>query len=643
MMEQMDIEEQEAAKRDKKLVAAYHALKPEEKAVYDQRKAYSREMSLKRKAKDFVGAIDVYKKMVSEGIPPDHYIYSQVLNMYAQLKRPSSAEKVWNKMLAMVEASAQDPAWNISKAPNRVWLPTLNAMIHVWSQSDNLVKAMEVYDSISSTYGLKPDEASFQPILFMLASRNDIASVERLYFDWKVAHPDFVGSVRLYTLLIIMYGNAKQYHTIATLFDEMKEKKVKLDPISIQKILKTLIVSDEQITSDLVFKLQGLGALNNAFPVLANDLTTMDEALTLLASMKASEVAPDVGIFNTLIPRVCKDIKEAKEMLSRMENEYGLKPNGFTFDALLMMAATPADKSKVEDVAAVSADMQSRGILPSESTYCILIRFYSQIGMKSVAIELLDVLKSHKPILSPKTHNAVIRLFAFGGPYDKLLEALKEVQEAKVRLDSSTVDIMFQSMMRRQKFLDCSQMLTHMIHNRERVQMKHILALYSQCLMRAGVLQRVVSMSPQESANALKLSENRTPGHISGDLHTVLSLHQVMYDTPGALNRAPAEYFVYAMAATAHQGAYNLCRIGHQALKATLTPEDRTVVFVEFLKLLDAESLQFSDDVAAWKLKLVGEGRTNPLIQSQYAPFLKYVQNASKTPVTGSRINRPTL
>lgn len=292
--------------------------------------------------------------------------------------------------------------------------------------------------------------------------------------------------MRLYTLLIGMYGKAQQYHQIARLLEEIKTNEIKLDTTSVAIILTALICTDEAITSDLIMKLSDMSALDAPFSVIAGDLTTYDEALTLLASMKAAGTPVTIGLLNKLLDRVVKTYKEGREFVEMMETEYEVKPNGATFDTLLQLAATPAHRSRMGDVADVSKAINDRGILPNEATMCLMIRFYSQIGEKSMAEEVLEMLKSHNPILSKMTHNAVIRMYAFGGPYEKLLAALKNVQDSKVELAPGTVDIMFQSMMRRGKYLDCANMLTHMIHARQRVQMKHIITLFANTLARIG-------------------------------------------------------------------------------------------------------------------------------------------------------------
>lgn len=292
--------------------------------------------------------------------------------------------------------------------------------------------------------------------------------------------------MRMYTLLIGMYGKEGHHHHIARLLEEIKTNGTQLDPVSVSVILKTLISTDEEITSDLILKLADLSALESSFSLLARDLTTKEEASTLLASMKASNVPVTAEVLNSLISRVSKTYEEAKEFVQMMEEEYEVKASATTFDALLQLAATPAHRSKMADVAEVSKEIERRGILPSEATMCLMIRFYSQIGEKSMAEQILEMLKSHNPILSPKTHNAVVRMYAFGGPYEKLLLALKNVQDAKIQLDPGTVDIMFQSMMRRGKYLDAANMITTMIHLRQRVQMKHIISLFANTLARAG-------------------------------------------------------------------------------------------------------------------------------------------------------------
>lgn len=122
-----------------------------------------------------------------------------------------------------------------------------------------------------------------------------------------------------------------------------------------------------------------------------------------------------------------------------------------------------------------------------------------------------------------------------------------------------------------------------------------------------------------------------------------MTLHTVLNDTPGVLLRAPAEYFAHVLSAAEHKGLAALCRVMNPALRAQLSPEDRTAVFVEFLKSVEKLSFNYAHDIEAWKQKLAGEGRTNPLVQSQYYTFVKYIQNTSKSSATGSRVNRPQL
>lgn len=291
--------------------------------------------------------------------------------------------------------------------------------------------------------------------------------------------------MRVYTLLINMYGKLGHYHQVARILEEIKTNGVQLDPTSMSTILKSLMSTEEEIASDLILKLADLSALDSSFGLLAKDLTTKEEVSMLLASMKASNVPVSTAIMNTLMS-VPKTYEEAKEFVRMMEVEHELKPTSATYDSLLQLAATPAHRSKMHDVAEVSKEIEKRGILPSEVTMCLMIRFYSQIGEKAIAEQVLEMLKSHNPVLSAKTHNAIIRMYAFGGPYEKLLAALKNVQDAKIQLDAGTVDIMFQSMMRRGKYLDCANMLTIMIHQRQRVQMKHIISLFANTLARAG-------------------------------------------------------------------------------------------------------------------------------------------------------------
>lgn len=667
--EEVALEEEEAEKKREQevnLVQLYQSMSREDREAYDTIKRYNREMSQLRKRGEYAAAVEVYRRMGEEGLNPNLFTYSQVLNLYAVMKRPTSAEAVWEKMLKVVEEWKERSDWTLAKGPREVTMPVVNAMVHVYCQSGNIKAALKLYEEANKRWGLKVQPATISPLLWFYAKEGDIAAVERLYFDFKLANPDFVPSVRTYTVLISMYGKAGQYHQLKRMLDEMKENGVKLDAVAVRVIVRMLITTDESITSDLILKLSEMSALEGSFPVLATDLTTKSEALTLLASMKASEVPPDVEIFNTLIPRVCTSYAEAREFVQMMENEYGLRANGATYDALLMLAATPAHRSKLNDVTELTKELQSRGILPSEATYCLLIRFYSQVGDRETAEELLAMLRSHNPKLSTKTHNAVVRMYAFGGAYHKLQAALAEAKADHVHLDSSTVDIVFQSMMRKGKYLDTANMLTHMIHTRQRVQMRHIVTLFANLLARAGntkvhaefyhykklndmnrtfddINENKISVSSSGGEASSSSPNQRAPSHVAGDLAIITQLHQTLSDTPGVLSKAPAEYFNHVLNAAQPNGVHAMCRVMHIALRSSLPPAPRTDVFEEFLNLLDSSSFTFADDIAAWRTKLVGEGRTSPLIQSQYYPFVKYVQSTARAPNTGSRVFKPSL
>lgn len=146
-------------------------LKGKSKKAYDTRLDLNIEMNDLRKRGDFVGAVDIYKRLVKLEIDPDHYTYTQILNLYALLKRPTSAELIWDKMMAAVEKAAANPDWDLSMAPQKVTLPTVNAMIHVYCQSSDIAKALKLYEEASSRWGLKPDAATIQPILWYYAEK----------------------------------------------------------------------------------------------------------------------------------------------------------------------------------------------------------------------------------------------------------------------------------------------------------------------------------------------------------------------------------------------------------------------------------------------------------------------------------------
>lgn len=170
-MPELQIEAVEPKGTSDELTALVSALTPSQRRVYERRIAINKEMSELRKRGEYSAAVEVYKRMLKEGIDPDHFTYTQVLNLYAMLRRPTSAEAVWDKMLSIIAKSAADPEWNVSKAPKSLTLPTINAMIHMYCQSSNITEALKLYEETTKEWNLKPDAASIQPILWYFAEK----------------------------------------------------------------------------------------------------------------------------------------------------------------------------------------------------------------------------------------------------------------------------------------------------------------------------------------------------------------------------------------------------------------------------------------------------------------------------------------
>lgn len=143
-----------------------------QRKVFNRRVDMNKEMNELRRREEYAAAIEVYKRMVKEGIDPNHHTYTQVLNLYAMLRRPTSAEAVWDKMMLAIEKAAADPEWNVSKAPNALSLPTINAMIHMYCQASNISKALKLYDETMKEWKVKPDTASIVPIMWYFADIN---------------------------------------------------------------------------------------------------------------------------------------------------------------------------------------------------------------------------------------------------------------------------------------------------------------------------------------------------------------------------------------------------------------------------------------------------------------------------------------
>lgn len=609
---------------------------------------YELEILNYKRSKQYFETIKIYKELISRNIYPSARIFSNVLSVYGDLKQYFSALRVWERVVQTIEQNKDLPPTKYGPM-TQMNLNVINSMIYVCAKTGNDKKALELYEDIEKKYNLKPDGVSVNCIISAMGKVKNLGKAQTIYNEFSVNNPNSY-SLEILTTLADMYGTSNQFSKILEIYQIIQDNKIPIDYMFVSVIVKHVLRADGEEALVLLSKLKESGNLSTStFSNLIIDFTNEKEALILLELIKNIGASPNVVLYNSIITKICKTIPHTRQWISKMESD-GIRPNDVCYNHLLMLAATPAKPEKVELVSEIFSEMTSKKILPTEPTYCIMIRFYSQIQQKSIATKFIEVLRKNNLILSPQSYSALIRMYSFGGPFDKLTDTIQEVQSLKIGLPPSTRDIMFKSLLKLGKYHEIANYIKYSISISENIDMGHVLTLYKHLLIRSDSYPKFEYESSllHSISSPLYTKEVRSPGRIIADKIILLDVHNTIYNTPGILYESLHEYWLTVMAASVFpkKGPGLLCQILLQALNSISSDEDRVIVFVEFLNMLEKSSLLFADDISAWRTKLLGEGKQNKLIHSKFQSFAKYVQEKTKISSSfssGSRIFKPNI
>ncbi|CAE8706471.1 unnamed protein product [Polarella glacialis] len=211
-----------------------------------------------------------------------------------------------------------------------------------------------------------------------------------------------VADVIAFNTLSKGYAKAGRIDECCELYDWMRSLGIKPSQVTYGILLDSCINENQIERAAQVFetmKAEGCPMNTVLYTTLIKGFARagqVDQATRIYEQMRTERtVAPDLITFSILIKANCDhgDLEVSLKLMAEMR-QLGLKPDEVVFNNLLGGCVNWKQEGNVELAKSLYKDMISAGVRPSNATYSILIRLYSQCKMLDEAVDLLR----HEPV-----------------------------------------------------------------------------------------------------------------------------------------------------------------------------------------------------------------------------------------------------
>ncbi|TXG67901.1 hypothetical protein EZV62_009176 [Acer yangbiense] len=200
------------------------------------------------------------------------------------------------------------------------------------------------------------------------------------------------------------------------------------------------------------------------FTVIIDDFCKngkIDKANELLELMVKRGVNPDIVTYNTLIDGLCliDKIDDARELFVSMINN-GCRHDAFSYN---IMINGYCKKQNINEAMSLYREMISKGVVPNVITYnTFFIDGLCKNGCIVEAMELLDILKKDKFILSIKSYNCVIDGLCKTGRLKIARKLFHELPQEGLEPNIVTYNIMVHGLCKEGKLEEANDLLSIM-------------------------------------------------------------------------------------------------------------------------------------------------------------------------------------
>jgi len=361
-------------------------------------------------------ALEYFQEMQQEGICRiNRYHAATLVKVYSALGDLENA----NKVLWELDGWGVEPDVAVA-----------NALLAANVRGGDLSQAELIFKKEMPRLGIRPNARSYN-ILINGYSRAKNMEKAYSYFDdmnQKAVSPDIVtlttlmkgrmakGELTAATkLLIVMeddYGISPDIQTYNTLISGLMKRLRWQEALQIEQLMKERGVQPDQLTYSYLIS----GLVNSRHPL---------RAIWKYGEMKQRGVRPNVVIYTQVITAFAKrrSMKSAVKVLKEMKEE-GVKPNIQTFSAV-MEACIRSWQPAV--ALQVFTEVKRGGFEADLVMLTLLIRAFGQQGELRKAFNVLKSMRNKKIFPNIVTYNALIEACCQWGQYGRAFQVLQEM------------------------------------------------------------------------------------------------------------------------------------------------------------------------------------------------------------------------
>ncbi|KAG8384522.1 hypothetical protein BUALT_Bualt04G0126600 [Buddleja alternifolia] len=216
-----------------------------------------------------------------------------------------------------------------------------------------------------------------------------------LFFNWASGLKNFKHDQYTYTTMLDIFGEAKRISSMKFVFEQMKEKGVKIDVVTYTSLMHWV----------------------------SND-GDVDGAIKLWKEMRAKGCRPTVVSY-TAYMKILFDherVEEASGVYKEML-ESGLSPNCYTYTVLMEYLAS---SGKFSEALEIFNKMQEAGVQPDKATCNILIEICCRAGETWAITKILEYMKENFLVLRYPIYQKALETFKLAGESDMLLRQVNQ-------------------------------------------------------------------------------------------------------------------------------------------------------------------------------------------------------------------------
>jgi len=419
-------------------------------------------------------------EMTKEKLQPNRVTFNELINAMVSKGGDSCRKLMWDIVDEMKTADVK---------PNQVTISILLKNLNSWSGQVDIAKTMDLIDTMDEPM----DEVLLSSVVEACVRIGKPDLLESQLKKLQESSAIAINGSHTYGSLIKAYGHARDIQGIWRCWKEMRSRHIKPSSITLGCMIEAIVSNgDTEGAYDLIHQMQDdehcRDAINSVIycsvlkgftrekkmerawavfeeisdkkielsVVMYNTLidacarcARMDRLPTILESMKAAGVKPNLITYSTMLKGHCQngDIQTGFSILEEMRKGTNLKPDEIMYNSLLDGCA---QGNLVDEGLRLLEQMQTEGVKPSNFTLSILVKLMNRARRLEQAFSLVaDITKKYCFHANVHVYTNLVQACVSNQQLPRGMSVLEQMIGERIAPDNRTYAILIRANMSR--------------------------------------------------------------------------------------------------------------------------------------------------------------------------------------------------